>query len=258
MMEFAMQDLWLIFAMFAAIVFLKITMDLLCYLKYELNYYLQALLKSHGEMERFLRQATYSSADICRAMRRDIEEYEDSDESSLGEKIVKFKRRMRDHFEAWMKSREVICCHSIQQRVTFVWSIVCSQVMLQSCTDIVASRALALHSKKPLEPQKVEKDNKILQNVQINWCRFWIPLHISWRSVENLKCDNFMLMVLQNDLLDMRDMIVFQAGKLQSNEEFDKIFAGMPILVQTILELHVFQYESAKCRKRTRSSSSEH
>ena len=70
-----MQDLWLILAMFAAAVFLKITMELLRYLQYELNHYLQALLKSHGEM--LLRRATHSSADICRATRRDIEEHED-------------------------------------------------------------------------------------------------------------------------------------------------------------------------------------
>jgi hypothetical protein len=129
--------------------------------------------------------------------------------------------------------------------------------MLQSCTDIVVSRVLVLQSKKPLEPQKVEKKQKILQNVNIKWCRFWNPLHGSWRSVENLKCDNSMLLLLQNDLLDMRDMIVFQANKLQSNEEFDQIFAGMPALVQSILELHVFHYQSAKCRKRSRSPSSD-
>ena len=251
-----MQDLWLVFAMLAAIVFLKITMEMLWYLQYELNYYLQALLKSFGEIERLLRQATYSSAEICRAMRRDIEEFDS--ESEVAESMrVKLRRSMRYHFEAWMQSKDVICCQSIQQRVTLVWSLVCSQVMLQSCTDIVVSRALALHSKKPLELQKVEKDNKIQQNVKIKWCRFWNPLHGSWRSVENLKCDNSMLLLLQNDLLDMRDMIVFQANKLQSNEEFDQIFAGMPALVQSVLELHVFHYQSAKCRKRSRSPSSE-
>jgi len=247
MMELAMQDLWLILAMFAAAVFLKITMEFLRYLKYELNYYLQALLKSHGEMERLLRQATHSRADICRAMRRDIEEYEDTVEN-----MVKLRTRMRDYFEAWMTSREVSCCQAIQQRVTLVWSTVCSKVMLQACTDIVASRAEALHSKQPLEPQKVEKDNNALQNVQIRWCRFWIPLHAAWSAMENLQCDNFMMMILQGDLLDMRDKIIFQAGKLQSEEEFDQIFAGMPALVHSILELHVFADTSAKCRKRTR------
>ena len=125
--------------------------------------------------------------------------------------------------------------------------------MLQACTDIVASRAEALHSQKPLEPQKVEKNNNTLQNMEIRWCRFWTPLRCSFRSVENLKCDNFMLMILQSDLMDMRDEIVFQAGKLQSREEADQIFAGMPALVQTILELHVFEEKSLKCRKRTHS-----
>ena len=37
-----------------------------------------------------------------------------------------------------------------------------------------------------------------------------------------------------------------EASKLQSNEEFDQICAGMPLLVQSILELHVFHYESTK------------
>ena len=184
-MLLAMQDLWLILAMLAAAVFLKITMELLRYLQYELNYYLQALLKSHGDMQMLLRQATHSSADICRAMRRDIEEHEDNGDCPYtGETFVKLQRRMRDHFEAWMTSREVTCCQSIQQRVTYAWSIVCSKVMLQACTDIVASRAEALHSQKPLEPQKVDKDNHTLQNMEIRWCRFWTPLRCSFSSVE--------------------------------------------------------------------------
>ena len=52
MMEFAMQDLWWIFALFAAIVFLKITTQFLCYLKYKLIRSLEAGLKTLGEMER--------------------------------------------------------------------------------------------------------------------------------------------------------------------------------------------------------------
>ena len=56
----------------------------------------------------------------------------------------------------------------------------------------------------------------------------------------------------EQELLEMRDNIILQAGKLQGNEEFDQIFAGMPELVHSILELHVFADESAKCRKRIR------
>ena len=55
MMQFAMQDLWWIVALFAAMfallaVYLKITMQFSCYLRYELNHYLQVPFEVKGAL----------------------------------------------------------------------------------------------------------------------------------------------------------------------------------------------------------------
>ena len=243
-LQFAMQNFWWIWicALSAVVYFLKDFLETAHNRMESLHRRLDIMEMAMGEVEDSL-------AKICRNMQRDIEEC-DGEERKL-------KMSMRRSFESAMKTQHGVANSQSRDRWELFWSMVCSEVALKSCTQILTSRALVVLMKKPMEPKTMEHETKILQNLKIPLAPFWTPLGLGWRNMQAMKCENVMLYILQGRLLEMRDEVVEHALKVQNQAEFDQLFAGMPLIVQTILEMHIspYSFSCADKRKRSRSSS---
>ena len=147
MSQFAMQSFWWIWicALSAVVYFLKDWLEETYDRMERLRLRLDIMEKAMGEVEGDI-------VTICRNMRRDIEEY-DGDE-------MKLKMSMRRHFESAMKTQHGVANNQSRAKWELFWTMVCSEALLQSCTQILTSRALLVLMKKPVEPRTMENETK--------------------------------------------------------------------------------------------------
>ncbi len=206
-------------------------------------------------MEKAIGEVEGDMVTICRNMRRDIEEHHGDE--------MKLKMKMARHFESAMKTHQGVVNSQSRAKWELFWTMMCSEVLLQSCMQIMDCRALRLLVKQPGEAKTMEEEAKVLQNLKIAWARFWTPFEDRWRHMQAMDCENVVLYSMQSRLLVMRDRVVQHALNMQNQEEYEQLFAGMPVLVDTILEMHVAPHtlnrnEAKQLRKRSRSASSYH
>ena len=114
---------------------LKFPEELLQILKYDFQYYMQACFEKLRYMERRQMRQGFGSGEICRIMGQEIEAYEATYENRRW-----LQRRMRDHFDAWMKANEGLGDH-MKERLRKIWSLVCTEVLPRACRDIAAERS---------------------------------------------------------------------------------------------------------------------
>jgi len=247
MSQFAMQSFWWIWicALSAVVYFLKDWLEETYDRMERLRLRLDIMEKAMGEVEGDI-------VTICRNMSRDIEDHDGNE--------MKLKMNMSRHFESAMKTHPGVANSQSRAKWELFWTMICSEVSLQSCTQIMDSRALLVLMKKPVEPKTMEKEAKILQNLNIRWARFWTPFGLGWHDMQAMNFENVMFYSLQSRLLELRDKVVQHALNMQNEEEYDQLLAGMPLLVETILEMHVaphgFNRNAAESyRKRSRSAS---
>jgi len=137
---------------------LKLPMEILHCLQKEIGDTLKESLTKLTYMERRDMKANYLSEDIVRQVKTDLEKYEPSLKNTRW-----VKRRMRAHFEAFIHAnREVGAAGAYM-----IWSLICIEVLLRSCRDIVAFRSQPLKPGEQVDQATVENNLKILANMKI-------------------------------------------------------------------------------------------
>ena len=193
-----------------------------------------------------------SLEEISRDMQKDIEAYH-GDEQDM-------RRRMRCHFEMAMKTKEGETVSKRMQSWELFWSLVCSEVCLKICTHIAKSRLLAMRSQKPVEPDIVLKEKKTLQTLKMPFCLHWSPFGTGWREEQSRVSDMIAVHILKCRIQESKEDIVETALLVNSQDEFDSAFRGMPPLVEVMLEMHVSSYSihqaCREVRKRGRTEES--
>jgi hypothetical protein len=248
MLQFLMQWMW-ICALTANVYFLKHVLEETQDRMEMLRGRIVIIETRRGECEDGLAQ-------ICSNMQADIEAY-DGDETDM-------KRRMRGHFEMAMKTKEGEAMSSRMQQWELFWGLVCSEVCLKICTQIAKSRMLTVLMLKAVEHETLMKETKTLQTLKMHFCQHWIPFGAAWRAMNGHVSDSIVVHILKFRIKEMQYEIVQCAFQVKNQMQFDLVFAGMPLLVQVILDMHIAPYSmveaealAEKCRKRTRTEESE-
>ena len=210
---------------------LKFPLELLQILKYDFQHYMQGCFEKLRYMERRQMCQGYGSGDICRIMRQDIEAYE----ATCGNRRW-LQRRMRDHFEAWMKANEGLGDH-MKERLRKIWSLVCTEVLLRACRDIAAERSACPEDGEQLKQDgEHKKRTRILKNLQIEWCEFWSPVKVEdWSDVEDMICQHYVEICLQSQLKERMEEFQEYAAKAGDAGNVDYVFMGMPELVKSFV-----------------------
>ena len=165
----------------------------------------------------------YLSEVIVRNVKSDLERYEPSLEN---ERWV--KRRMRAHFEAYMHANREMGAAGADM----IWSLICTEVLLRSCKDIVAFRSQPLKPGVPLDQATVENNLKILANLKITWCEFFKPIGVeAWEQLKMLESNSSLEKCLKRQILEREEELVQFYCSEVSAERAEEWFAGMPQLV---------------------------
>jgi hypothetical protein len=193
---------------------------------------MQGQLEKLNFMERRMMKQSYGTADICRQVCGDIGSYEAKQENRMW-----LCRRMRDHFEGWMKANEGLG-DSEKMKLKKIWSLVCTEVMLRACRDIVAARSYHMEAGETMEPSKQVEHCRMLENLQISWCTFWCCVQegAGWEDVENLVCSHYVEVCLQDQLVERKEELKDYAANVKKPCSLDVLFAGMPALVWSFVQ----------------------
>ena len=146
---------------------------------------------------------------------------------------------MRAHFEGYMNAAQMFGKDRNGGFLKNVWSMVCSEVQLRFCRDVVAGRLMSVESGEKQAPEKIAKDVKLLGNLKIQWCGFWSPLNEeSWNEMAQLEgCEShFLEMCLVDQLLERKVELQEMADKAKDEEQKTVLFENMPDLVWSWLQ----------------------
>jgi hypothetical protein len=216
--------------------FLKIPFEVLHIMKYDMQHYLQGILEKLSYVERRLMRENYGTGDATRQLGQDMEAYE----PFFGNRRW-LQRRLRSHFEDWMKAADTTFTGmqgTIRQRLKMIWSMVCSEVQLRACRDIVASRANAAENGVQQKGEKVAKQMKILANLKIGWCTFWKPVkEQDWHDMENLVPEHYLELCLQSQLVERKEELQEIADNAKTDADKEALFVGMPDLVKSFVKM---------------------
>ena len=165
--------------------------------------------------------------DFIRQVKSFLENYEPQLENKNW-----LKRRMRFLLETFTQEHS----DAAALDTIWIWRLICTEVLLRACRDIVAFRSQALNPGVPLDPATVENNVKILANLQITWCDVFKPLGVeAWEQLEMTAPNSSLERYLKRQLLRREvELVRFaERGGLQtSSVRAAEWFAGMPQLVQ--------------------------
>ena len=165
----------------------------------------------------------YLSEVIVRNVKSDLERYEPSLENKSW-----VKRSMRLHYEAYMHANREMGAAGADT----IWSLICTEVLLRSCRDIVAFRSQPLKPGVPLDQATVENNLKILANLKITWCEFFKPIGVeAWEQLKMLESNSTLEKCLKRQILKREEELVQFYCSEVSAERAEEWFAGMPQLV---------------------------
>ena len=219
------QVMWMIRIM-------KLPLEMWRWVQTDLYDCLGGCLEKLSYMERRLMKDNYGTGDICRILGQDMEGYNEV----CGNRRW-LQRRMRDHFEAWMKVGSGLGDTTKKGFLKSLWSMVCSEVQLRFCRDIVGARAHAVENGVQRKPEKVAKEMKTLENLKVTWCDFWQPLQDKqWTEMETSEASHFLEMCLQSQLCERKEELHEYAGKALTEKDMKALFEGMPDLVKCWVE----------------------
>ncbi len=153
---------------------------------------------------------------------------------------------MRTHFEAFMYAQRdesglmpsMIPPWKVGAGdAEMIWSLICTEVLLRSCRDIVAFRSQPLKPGRPVDQATVEKNLKILANLKINWCEFFKPIgEEAWEQMKMLESNSSLEKCLKRQILEREEELVQFYCSEVSAERAEEWFAGMPQLVQKFVK----------------------
>jgi len=188
---------------------------------------LEALLEKSCYMERRLMKAEMHGGDICRQVSQDVCSYEESCGNQLW-----LQRRLRDHYEAWMKANGGIA--DLKKKLVCLWSMVCTEVLLRNCRDIVAKRWSFMEAGETMPQEKFSKHLKILRNLAIDFSSFWSPMdEEAWGHLEALEPEHYMETCLKSQLLERKLELVEYFQKAGDYVSIERMLVGMPELVKS-------------------------
>jgi hypothetical protein len=141
---------------------------------------------------------------------------------------------LRSFFEKWMKANEGLG-DSKKLGLKHIWSLVCLEVLLRICRDVVFERVHHVQTGELMEAERVLEINRALNNLKINWSPFWEPLGVAdWHEVEVMDCEHYVQHCLQDQLLERRDELIQYADQNLAVKEH--LFEGMPDLVLSFVK----------------------
>ena len=169
-----------------------------------------------------------AAEDIVRQVKSDLENYEPWLENKNW-----LKRRMRFLFDAFTHvHRDAAAADMI-----WIWRLICTEVLLRSCRDIVAFRSQALKPGVPLDQATVENNVKILANLKITWCEFFKPIGVeAWEQMKMMLPHSSLERCLKRQILEREEELVQFYCSEVSAERAAEWFAGMPHLVHFFLK----------------------
>ena len=209
---------------------LKLPMEILHCLQNEIGVTLKDSFTKLDYMERRDMKANYLSEDIVRQVRNDVQNYNPSCSNQMW-----MQRRMRDHYEAFIHAhREVGAAGA-----GLIWALICTEVVLRACRDIVAFRSQPLKPGQKVNQKTVEKHLKILPNLKITWCDFFKPIgEEEWEKMNMMRSSSSLEKCLKSQILEREDELAQYARSMSevSAERAEEVFAGMPHLVQKLVK----------------------
>ena len=211
----------------------KMPFELQSMCKFEVLWYLKEILEKLNYMEKRQMKENYSSGDTTRQVRADVEAYDPKQENPRW-----LKRRLRVHFEDWMKANEGLADHS-KKTLKEIWSLVCTEVQLRSCRDIAASRAARAQKGKATTAEVQQMEMWILENLQIQvGGMFWSPLQKDeWQDVMSMSGEqHYVEICLADQLVEREEELKTFASEANNATEMETIFAGMPELVKSFIQ----------------------
>ena len=132
---------------------------------------------------------------------------------------------MRAHFEAFIHANREVGAVGADM----IWSLICTEVLLRSCRDIVAFRSEPLKPGEPVNQATVENNLKILANLKINWCEFFKPIgEEAWEQLKMLESNSSLEKCLKSQILEREEELVQFSCSEVSAERPEEWFAGMP------------------------------
>ena len=161
---------------------------------------------------------------LIRQAKYDLENYDPDLEHKR-----RLKRRMKFLFDAFTQVINVGAADS-----HLIWSLLCTDVLLRSCRDIVAFRSQDLKHGVPLDhPATVENNLMILANLKIDWCEFFKPIGVeTFEQLKRMEPNSFLESCLKRQILEReQELVQFYCSEV-SAERVEEWFAGMPQLVQ--------------------------
>ena len=212
---------------------LKMPFELQLSLKSDVLWYLKEILTKLNCMEKRQMKENYSSGDTTRQVRSDVEAYDPKQENPRW-----LKRRLRSHFEDWMKANEGLADHS-KKTLKEIWSLVCTEVQLRSCRDIAASRAARIKSGEDTTAEEQKWEMWTLENLQIQVGGvFWRPLQKhEWQDILDMSGEQHYLEIsLGDQLVEREEELKAFSSAAKNTTEMETIFAGMPELVKSFIE----------------------
>ena len=165
--------------------------------------------------------------DFIRQVKSFLENYEPQLENKNW-----LKRRMRFLLETFTQEHS----DAAALDTIWIWRLICTEVLLRACRDIVAFRSQALNPGVPLDPATVENNVKILANLQITWCDVFKPLGVeAWEQLEMTEPNSSLESYLKRQILEQGEELVQFCSEVPA-ERAEEWFVGMPPLVQKLVK----------------------
>ena len=140
---------------------------------------------------------------------------------------------MRAHYEAFIHAHREVGAGGAE----LIWSLICTEVVLRSCRDIVAFRSQPLKPGQRVNPATGEKNLKILANLKITWCEFFKPIgEEAWEEMNMMESSSALEKCLKSQILEREEELLQYSISEVSAERAEEVFAGMPHLVQKLVK----------------------
>ena len=128
--------------------------------------------------------------------------------------------------------------------------MVCTEAMLLSCRDIVAWRVNLLKNGQTLDAETEEWHMQILNNTKITWMPdYWSPIALAdqeWQdAMQSMESMGGLWTCMKDQVLEREEELVEFAAWADTDERKDKLFAGMPKLVQSWANKHASDMKAA-------------
>ena len=128
--------------------------------------------------------------------------------------------------------------------------MVCTEAMLMSCRDVVAWRVNLLKNGQTLDAKTEEWHMQIMNNMKTAWMPdYWRPVSLAdqeWQdAMQSMESMGGLWMCMKDQVLEREEELVESAAWADTEERKDKLFAGMPKLVQSWANKHASDMKAA-------------